>query len=123
MRAREAKALVTSGPDIFWHPSAGELIEKTRESWKFIRGLPVPRFHIQCPVCRTYNVQYSRLQFFQRKGSTHIYRADVRFKCRECAATWIHGVAVPEEEYPRDGNKVAWTGKQVAKEIKRGEQD
>lgn len=116
-RPAERGPVISGRSGLFRHPGAGELLEQTARAWEFINGLPVPRFVVYCPVCRTDDVQYSRLQFFRRKESTHTYRADVRFKCRECASTWLHGVAVPEEEYPKDGNKVSWTGKQVANEI------
>lgn len=71
-----------------------EIEYRVDSMWEFT-PFPVPKWVIQCPVCRSCEVFIKQCSFFKRKEND--YRCDVTFKCTNCSYVWTHGVVVPRE--------------------------
>jgi hypothetical protein len=88
-----------------------EIEVRAGEHWDLTGPLPLPKFEVVCPVCRSNEVQ---LRLFarttQRKGgSKHPYRVNVSFKCTLCSCVWWHGVWVPKAMWePLAGGEIPW---------------
>lgn len=90
--------------DVFPAYPAEEIEKRVERAWRFIGGwIPCPRFRLVCPVCRSEDVQLSRVGFGLRDNSPTRYRVDVSFKCTVCSAFWTHGVPINKEVYDRAG--------------------
>ena len=78
-----------------------DVLAATERRWDTSRALPVPRpGWLACPVCRGEVIQPRFWRFHERDGRpTTPWRCDVSFKCCDCAAVWIHGVALPAETW------------------------
>lgn len=78
--------------------TAGQVHAATAARWDLSGALPVPRpGWLACPVCGCETVQPRFWRWHVRSGGpTVVGRCDVSFKCCDCAAVWVHGVAVPD---------------------------
>lgn len=85
-----------AGQDLAPAHSAEEVARRVGEAWDLSGAVPMPRFVVECPVCRSEEVQLRQVSFGRRKSSPISGRSDVSFKCCACSATWTHGVPVPD---------------------------
>lgn len=89
----------TSGPvPLFPELDPDQVLAATVRRWDLDGPLPVPRpGWLCCPVCGCSVVQPRYWRWHVRSGAPTVAgRCDVSFKCCDCAAVWVHGVAIPE---------------------------
>jgi hypothetical protein len=80
------------------------VLDATLRHWDLDGPLPRPKGEwVACPVCRSPDYLLKRYGFHPRPES-ELCRADVTLKCRECAAVWTHGVAIPELLFRQHGH-------------------
>jgi len=82
------------------------LYDRVRRNWDIEKPLPRPRFTPRCGTCGSTDIQVVQYHFFLRPESVHLYRCDVKMKCRDCSMVWIHGIAVPNSVFERHGETV-----------------
>lgn len=57
---------------------------------------------MRCPVCQSREVITKKYNFHSHlKERTIPWRVDVTMKCCDCAAVWLHGVALSEDDFRR----------------------
>jgi len=78
-----------------------EVLRRVKKKWEFIKGFPFPKFIVRCPECGSTEIQARFWHFHYRNKGGCKYRCDVGFKCTVCSLAWVHGVAIPEEEYKK----------------------
>lgn len=74
-----------------------EVLERVKEYWDFVKGFPIPKKKIRCPVCGSEDIQARNWQFVYKDSGGCKYRCNVSFKCTVCSNVWTHGVVVPKE--------------------------
>lgn len=96
------------------HPD--NVMRRVNRAWSFRHGfVPIPKFQLACPICKSREIHYSRCSFWEKEESA-LERVDVGFKCTWCSHFWIHGVPVPGHVYetaisesPTGNGKFHWT--------------
>jgi len=92
---------MATGLDLLPVEPVEDVAQRVARHWDLSGMFPMPKWDVQCPVCRSPLVQYRRVLFFRRRRFHNPYRCDVDMKCRDCSAIWTHGVVIPEEMYYR----------------------
>lgn len=100
--------------ELFQNLDPEQVHERVAAAWTFERGwIPVPRFQVHCPQCRSVLIQLSRVGFGQRKGSATKYRCDVSFKCTSCSMFWTHGIPITKAVYNNAGGSEVWSWREI----------
>lgn len=92
---------------------ADEVLDRVGARWDLDQPVPVPIGDwLACPVCRTPEPQPRYWLFLDRSGHAIAYRCDIGFKCTDCSAVWVHGLAIPERVFrpwrKRVGKRIDW---------------
>lgn len=87
---------MTGFPDL----SAEEVHAATAERWDIRSGVPLPRGDwLRCPICGAAPQIRWWKWHVRPPGHTIRYRCDVSAKCTSCAALWMHGVVLTEDDW------------------------
>jgi hypothetical protein len=96
-----------------------EILERVNRHWDLTYSLPIPKFDLECWVCKSNDILLRQWTFHdraKRTGSKYGCRCDASFKCTECSLVWVHGVLVPKEMFDKykDKRLVTWRkGKEI----------
>jgi len=84
--------------NIFPAYSEEEVLNRVSKAWTIEEGdvFPLPKFVVECPVCKSVDIQARNWQFTLKDSGGNKYRCNVSFKCTQCSAVWTHGVVIPE---------------------------
>lgn len=75
-----------------------DVFEAVREKWDLdTTFFPIPKFVVQCPICRDHHPILRAVSFHIRKESEILYRCDVGWKCVRCSYAWSYGVPITDE--------------------------
>jgi hypothetical protein len=98
---------MTDRPDVFPAIGLEDVALATAKHWDLSGPYPVPVGDwLACPVCRCDTIQGQSWTRHVQPDKGIVGRVDVRFKCTSCAASWVHGVAVPADYSRRHSKNV-----------------
>ena len=105
---------------LFPEISRDTVLKRIEENWDFTYGIPLPKFDLICPICKSSEVMARAWKYHKRVGSkTSPYRCDFSAKCTRCSfvMTWGVLLTLDQYEHPNWTEKSMWTWRRVQKKL------